>query len=235
MAPEKPHVLVTRPQPEAAELADLLRQAGCLVTVAPLFAIKGVELGLLPEADALLLTSPRAAQFVPETCTPLPTYVVGEATADAARAHGLNIAGVGKGEADAGLAALIPAQSSVLHLSGEHVARDLAPFFAERATHYHRRVTYRAEALSELPEEAETFLKSDGPKTITLLSVRAADIFAQLVAEAGLTGLIPATTAWCFGPRIADTARSSLPYRSVRQTEPGNITQFVDSVSSDGT
>lgn len=235
MAPETPHVLVTRPQPEASELAELLRQAGCVVTEAPLFTIKGVELGPLPQADALLLTSPRAVQFVPKTCAHVPTYAVGDATADAARAHSLDVAGVGSGEADAGLTALIPPQSSVLHLSGEHVARDLAPFFAEKGTEYHRQVTYRAEALSELPKEAVVFLKSEGAKSITLLSVRAAETFAHLVAEAGLTGLIPATTAVCFGPRIADAARSSLPYRSVRQTEPGNITQFVDSVSSDGT
>ncbi|MEO1658199.1 MAG: uroporphyrinogen-III synthase [Pseudomonadota bacterium] len=234
-SPKTPRVLVTRPQPEAGELARLLQNKGLEPVVAPLFRIVPEEHGELPEASALLLTSPRAARFLPQGAKALPAYVVGTATAEAAAAEGLKVVATGSGEADERLVELLPPQSTVLHLTGEDVARDLGPAFKGRGMFYHRVVIYRAEAETSLPEKAKSFLRAEGEKLVTLLSVRAAEVFAQLVADAGLNDAASGLDAACFGPRIAAAARASLPYRSVRQTEPGNLTQFVDSLSSGGT
>lgn len=226
---------MTRPEPEAADLATRLRDKGLDVAVAPLFQILGIDPGPLGDADALLLTSPRAARFVPRDIAALPVYAVGEATAEAAETNGLKVAGIGPGEADTHLAELLPTGGEVLHLAGEDVARDLTATCSALGIPYRREAIYRAQAEKTLPLNARSFLRTKGQKTVTLLSVRAAEVFAQLVTKAGLKAASAELTAACFSQRIAAAASASLPYRSVGQTEPGNLTRFVDFVSSGGT
>ncbi|MEM7739625.1 MAG: uroporphyrinogen-III synthase [Pseudomonadota bacterium] len=229
---DRPLVLITRPQPEADDLAERLRSKGIGVAMAPLFTIKPARLGPLPQANALLLTSPRAARYLPAGVQDMPTYALGEATAEAAKRAGLNVVAQGAGSSDTLPLHHLPQDTAVLHLSGDAIARDLAPVFQSLAIPYHRVVTYMAESAEELPATAGSFLLDGGPKIVTLFSVRAAQVFAQLVAAAGLDDRLTSVTAACFGPRIARAARQSLPYRSVRESEAGNVTGFVDFVSS---
>ena len=233
--PEKPKVLITRPEPEATTLAGLFEERGHQTIVAPLFEIEGAAPSALPSANALLLTSPRAARFLPDGVSGLPTYAIGEATAKAARLAGLSVASVAEGNASSLKAEIFAEGTELLHLSGQEIARDLAPDFEEFGIPYSRVVTYRAVGVQALPPAAKNFLQETGDRIAVLMSVRAADVLAHLVAEADLKDLAKGVSAACFGPRIAKAARASLPYRTVRESEPGNVIRFVDFVSSGGT
>ena len=115
-------VIILRPEPGASATLARASAAGIEAVAIPLFEIAPVE-WIVPDVaavDALLLTSGNAARqggAALEALRDLPTYCVGEATAVAARAAGLNVVGIGP----AGAAALIdqvPAGLRLLHLAG---------------------------------------------------------------------------------------------------------------------
>lgn len=115
-------VIVLRPEPGASATLARAKAAGIEAVAVPLFEIAPVDWAV-PQAsdfDALLLTSGNAARHGGAglaALTALPTYCVGDATATAARAAGLNVVGIGP----AGAAALIdqvPTGLRLLHLAG---------------------------------------------------------------------------------------------------------------------
>lgn len=122
-------VLILRPEPGASATMERARARGLDAIKIPLFEIEAVE-WQAPEAggfDGLLLTSANAVRFAGEqlqSLRGLPAYAVGDATAEAAREAGFDIASAG----DSGVERLlgsIDAELKLLHLAGEdRTARD---------------------------------------------------------------------------------------------------------------
>ena len=125
-------VIVLRPQPAASETLRRARELGLDAQAIPLFEVEPVTWDP-PEAsgfDGLLLTSANALRHGGEQLQQfrsLPAYAVGEATADAARAAGFDIASVGEAGVDRLLGSIAP-NLKLLHLCGElRKAPDGAP------------------------------------------------------------------------------------------------------------
>ena len=139
-------LLVTRPQPGAAATAARLAAAGHVAILAPLMAAEA--LAWQPPAappEAIMLTSAFAARLAgPGASQALPTYVVGAATARAARLAGFVDIRDGGGTAQALLDTLAAAGiTSVLHLAGE----DRTPVVIPAGLHIATRTVYRARLL----------------------------------------------------------------------------------------
>jgi len=126
-------LLLLRPEPGLSASADRARQLGLEVIACPLFRIEPVAWHAPDPAnyDALLLTSANAVRFGGpglDALKTLPAHAVGEATADAARKAGFDVASVGGGNV-ADLLASLPDNLQLLHLAGENhretVGRDL--------------------------------------------------------------------------------------------------------------
>ena len=118
-----PRLLVLRPEPGASATAERARARGLDAVAIPLFEVEPIEWNA-PEPsgfDGLLLTSANAVRHAGErleSLRGLKTYAVGEATAEAAREAGFDIASTG----DAGIERLlgsIEADLKLLHLCGE--------------------------------------------------------------------------------------------------------------------
>jgi uroporphyrinogen-III synthase len=116
-------VLVLRPEPGASATVAKARERGLNAVAVPLFEIEPVGWNA-PEPsrfDGLLLTSANAVRSAGEQLRELrilPVYAVGEATADAARGAGFDIAATGDAGVDR-LLASIDADLNLLHLCGE--------------------------------------------------------------------------------------------------------------------
>ena len=127
-------VLVTRPEPEAAQTAADLAARGHEPVLAPLTRIVATGARLPEEAfDATIVTSARAIESLKDSDLPrlraLPVLCVGERTGEAARARGLRVEATAS---DArGLLALLAARREqprrVLYLAG----RDRKPLLEE--------------------------------------------------------------------------------------------------------
>ena len=116
-------VLVLRPEPGASATVERARKRGLDAVAVPLFAIEALAWDA-PEAsrfDGVLLTSANALRFAGEqlqSLRGLPAYAVGEATAQAARAAGFDIAASGDDGVER-LLGSIEGGLTLLHLCGE--------------------------------------------------------------------------------------------------------------------
>src|SRR4051794_3763585 len=117
-------VLVLRPEPGASATAERARALGLEAIASPLFEIQPVE-WRSPDPnrfDGLLLTSANAVrhgQGQLRELHSLKVYAVGDATAEAARERGFEIAATGDGGVER-LLDSIDRNLRLLHLCGEH-------------------------------------------------------------------------------------------------------------------
>lgn len=179
-------LLVLRPEPGAQASAARAREDGWNVVMTPLFTTAPCA-WTAPDPsgfDAVMMTSANAARLGgPELdkLTHLPLYAVGPATAAAAKAAGFTQirSGVRDGAALLALAAA-DGIASLLHLAGrEHLP------LARDGIRIERRIVYRSDAVSRLPDGALEALEEGA---VTLLhSPRAASLFAALVDAAELS------------------------------------------------
>jgi uroporphyrinogen-III synthase len=129
-------LLVTRPEPDGARTAALLRARGHEVMLAPLLRIEHLDFALPDKAcSAVVMTSANAARAVERhprrgTLTTLAAFTVGRHTAEAARTAGFRTVHSADGDKDDladFLRARIAEQSGpLLYLAGEERAGDLA-------------------------------------------------------------------------------------------------------------
>jgi uroporphyrinogen-III synthase len=122
-----PRLLVLRPEPGASATAERARTRGLDPIVVPLFEVEPVA-WRAPEPggfDGVLLTSANAVRQAGEgleSLRGLKAYAVGEATAEAARQAGFDLAATGEAGVDR-LLGSIEADLKLLHLCGEnHIA-----------------------------------------------------------------------------------------------------------------
>ena len=116
-------VLVLRPEPGASATVERARECGLDAMAIPLFEIEALD-WTAPDVegfDGLLLTSANAVRSAGERLKGLrglKAYVVGEATAEAARNAGFDVAAAGDGGAER-LLESVDAELRLLHLCGE--------------------------------------------------------------------------------------------------------------------
>ena len=207
-------VLITRPEPDATRLAQLLRAAGHEPVLAPLMHVE--VLGEPPPQEiggaVLLFTSAigaRAAKAHGVRST-RGVLVVGEATAQAAREAGFDVGGVAGGDVSS-LAALVadrlPKDQLLVHVAGSEVAGDLSGALGALGYRALRWGAYAARAAEALPAPAAAFLNGE-PGTVLLYSPRSARLLVQLIRDAGLERAAARHRALCLSKAVADAASS---------------------------
>ncbi len=169
-------VLVTRPEPGASTTAAALRAAGHEPVLRPL--METVDMPWTMPAgtfDAVMLTSAAAARHAgpqADIVRHLPTFCVGDATAQAARA-----AGFPQAESVGGTVADVMRRAAhlrrILHLAGE----DRTPMTVPEGLQVAVRVVYRARLLA---------LEDPGPvDAVMVYSLRSGKHFAEEWKRAG--------------------------------------------------
>jgi uroporphyrinogen-III synthase len=215
------HVLITRPRADAAVLAQQLEARGHQVTVEPLLTIAPLPdaVPALDGVQAILLTSANAVPALCGTDPRLPVFVVGEATARAAREQGCQQVQVATGDA-ASLARLIvarcrPSEGALLHLCGAQVRPGLAEPLEAAGFTLRRQVVYRAVAARALSPAAIAALGRRAIDAVLLFSPRTARVLVALLARHELSGCLGRTEAICLSAAVAGPCRS-LQWKAVR-------------------
>jgi uroporphyrinogen-III synthase len=171
-------LLVLRPEPGASATVTRALELGLDAAAAPLFAVEPVQWEAPDPAqfDALLLTSANAVRHGGQQLQRLrglQVYAVGEATAEAAREAGFEVALSGDSGVDALLAAMEP-KLNLLHLCGaDYREPQNAPQEVTRV------IVYRVRAL-----DAPDLLHASGAVAL-IHSPRAGRRFAELIADRG--------------------------------------------------
>jgi uroporphyrinogen-III synthase len=164
-------ILVTRPQPRAAQTAAALRARGHEPIVAPLFQIE-----ILSKVDpkaaewaAILLTSANALPGILKTAgrsawRGVPVFAVGDRTAQAARDSGFTNVTSAAGNVN-DLIGMVAAQlkppARLLYLAGEKRTGDLAGALRSKNFEVDLVVVYRSQRAKCLPEPAAVALAGE--------------------------------------------------------------------------
>ena len=188
-------ILLTRPQEEAQELAQRLRDMGHEALVSPL--MQTVPLAAIPphlDCDAVLATSARAFRFCDANLSggnwsEIPLFCVGEKTAGAASRAGFSQAScIAPNVADLlkAIGEHLPASARLIYLAG----KDRKPGLEDglRAARYDVRtlVVYETAAVDSLDAEAADCLATGALDAAMHFSRRSAELFTSAVHRAGL-------------------------------------------------
>ncbi len=210
-------VLVTRPEPGAAETATRLAALGWMPILAPALLLAPRPLAPPARAQALLLTSRAAARAL--TAWPIPVLAVGAATAEAARAAGFADVRAADGDAAAlaelCTATLRPADGPLLLAVGAAYSLDLTALLRARGFRVIRRVVYAAREAPALPEAARAAIAAGGVSHAMFFSPRSAACSVALLSGAGLGATLEGIEALAISPRVA-AALEAVSWRRIR-------------------
>jgi len=244
MAKTPIHALITRPEEDAASLADALRQRGVEVAIEPLLSIRtlpGAAIDLTG-VQAVLFTSSNGVRAFAELSPrrDLPAFAVGDATAAAALAAGFTQFKSAGGDVR-DLARLVgsslkPADGLLFHAAASAVAGDLAGALEAAGFGLRRAVLYEAKPAEQLSEATLRRLADGAINWVLFFSPRTAATFVRLIETAPaaererLAAGVGRAEALCLSPAVADAAQK-LSWRSVlsalRPDLPGML-QLVD-------
>lgn len=206
-------VLILRPEPGATTTLGAARALGLDAHAFPLFEVHplGWEPVAREDVDALLLGSANALRHAGPALAAyrgMPAYAVGETTAEAARAAGLDVVATGRGGLQPLLDALDPAHRRLLRLAGRERVGLQVPDGVTLAT----REVYASEPL---PPPAGLARHLASPALVLLHSGEAAARLAQLCDDMGTPrGEIRLAA---IGPRVA--ARAGNGWSAVRSAD----------------
>jgi uroporphyrinogen-III synthase len=222
---------VTRPEPDASEMAATLRARGHEVLAAPLLVILPVAGATLPVAGvtALVATSRNglralAGRDALQQLAPLPLFAVGGATAREARAIGFQDVTEGEGHARS-LVAVIARRfptphGTLLHLAGETLACDLTPSLEALGFRVARPVLYRSVAADRLPDAASAAIVAGALDGVILMSPRTAAIHADLITAGGLAVPARALRHFCLSQAVAERLVALAPTVTMLPRKP---------------
>lgn len=210
------HVLLTRPESDAAPLKARIEALGCDVSVAPLLEIKlhAIPASAFSGAAALIATSRnglKALAASPEALSQvrqLPVYAVGPATAALARSLGFSQVREGAGTA----AVLLPLiaqdpgtrSGDIVHLAGDHLAFDLVGALREAGVSVRAVPAYASVAAETLPVDVVDRLRDGDIDAVILMSPRTAATWAALTSGAVLRPALARLTHICLSKAVAD-------------------------------
>ena len=203
---------MTRPEEDAAALAEAIIRAGGEPVISPTLKIQYRQEKVALQSDEVLAFT--SANGVRAFCRLCPerdrlVYAVGSATAEAARHNGFALIETADGDAKS-LAALIASSkriNSIVHFAGENRAVDLGEALAATGVKSRAVVVYDAVPTMALSAGAAAALRSTPEKTFAMFfSPRSAAIFLQQAGEAGLDRQLGQCHALCLSEAVAAAA-----------------------------
>ena len=233
-------VLILRPEREATALATALGERGHVPVIAPLFRLEYLHPpadfpAALASCQAVLLTSANGARALAEASEQRgrPIYAVGDTTASTAEGLGFSdvISAAGDAAALAELvkARLKPADGPLLHVSGREIAADLGEALGPEGFEVKRFALYDAREETALPEPARAALEARAIDVATFFSPRAASVFASMVEDAGLAGVLRGVTALAISP-AALAPVAGLPFKAAIAAERPTRQSVLDEI-----
>ena len=232
-------LLVTRPEADGERTAAALRRLGHAVILAPLLRIETLadaDIGAGPFAGLAITSRNAVAALGPQPrrdLAALPLFVVGDRSAESARA--LGFADVVSGGRDVAalarvIATRLPASRlPLLYLAGEDRAGDLAEALAAQGIPVRTVVAYRAVMADALPEAAVQALAAGEIDGVLHFSRRSAEAYLACCRRAGLGAAALAPQQYCLSAHVAEplTGGAAKIRIAERPEEPGMLELLV--------
>ncbi len=225
------YVLITRPEAEAQNLADIVAEHGFKPFIEPLLMVEALDFDLpdLEQYQALVFTSANAVRVASKQIEgrDCPVYCVGAQTEEVARGCGwLHVKAAG-GNVKA-LAAFLAEENlnpdaPLLHLAGQDIAAPIiVPGFVIECL-----AVYKAQQAEALSPECLCLLKQKDIEAVLFFSVRTAQAFAALLEKYERTESISSIKALCLSDSVLRSV-SHLPWQDVRAAKAPDAKALVE-------
>lgn len=219
----RPIILLTRPENASRRFAAQLRETlgSVEVVISPLLEIRPLVQAVdLSGVSALVFTS---AHAVPFGARGMRCYCVGDATARAAKAAGMQA--ISAGSDSAGLTRRILADGEtgpLLHIRGVHTRGQVAQTLSDAGCQTSEIVAYDQAALP-LSDTAKALFVGDSPVIVPVFSPRSAEI----LSKAGLAG----PNVWCaaLSEPVAEKIEN-IPSERIRISASPNAAAMTETV-----
>jgi uroporphyrinogen-III synthase len=229
-------LLVTRPQPDADQLAAELTARGHSSLIAPVLEITHLGTAIdLDGVQAILVTSRNGVRTLSAMTDrrDIPLLAVGYGTAGEAEASGFSTLAA-SGDV-AALGALVRATlrsdaGKLLWITGKNVRGDLRADLCSAGYHILRHVAYDARAVDSVPPDCAAALERHEIDGALFFSPRTAQTFVRILTMAGLDRATESVTAFCLSPAVA-AAVADLPWRGIEtsgRTDRVTLLDLVD-------
>jgi len=206
-------ILITRPKAQALQFAGDLRQRFGVdlgIEITPLLKIAAVKtVDDLQGVGHLIFTSVNGVNAFASQYTrrDIPSYCVGERTANMARGFGISAVSA-NGNAD-DLIRLIagkhpPAAGTFLHVRGRFISLNIAQTLQDRGIKARELVLYD-QIEQPMTEKTLAVLQDASPVLLPLFSPRTAEIFTKQTLQTDLSGV----RAICISQKVADKLDSA--------------------------
>jgi uroporphyrinogen-III synthase len=220
-----PAVLITRPEPGAAETAAAVAALGWRPVLAPALVLAPLPppAGLLSPAQALLLPSRASARALAlsDMARDMPVLAVGQGTATEARAAGFIHVTAAEGDAASlarqAAALLDPRGGALLLAVGQGYGLPLAAALRAHDFKVRRQIVYAARPAGSLPPEAIAALCADEVSAALFFSPRSAVVTMALLRRSGLAATVRGVLALALSERIA-AALAGISWKDIHAT-----------------
>jgi uroporphyrinogen-III synthase len=229
------YIWLTRPAEDSAAMADMLNARGVATIISPVMKLELLSAPTITKnPSAILLTSRHAAFAIHDDWKNIPTYCVGDATAQVARDSGCSEVIAGSGE----VLALLPVLSktfmrddTILYLSGEEVRFDLPMLAASHQLTITREIVYRTVAETMLTDELKTVLANKNLAGVSCFSPHTARIISDLLTAANLTQNAADLDFYALSLAVAEAAAGA-PWKSIHACHLPTLPAMVDLIVS---
>lgn len=224
-------ILITRPEPDASDLADLLVSRGFSVLVNPLMTLELCYSNPLPVEDVqgVIVTSRNALRALAQNASladlcSVPLFAVGEATALAAKELGFHTIYEGPGTARELLPVIREkaetSEGRLLHVAGREKSFDLKKVLETEGFKIDVAVVYAMEPVTQLETRTVDAFASGEVADVILLSPKTAKIFSGLAKKSGLEPFFSDVTFFCLSKNVAQAIEIEGNYRMAVAAEP---------------
>jgi len=222
-------ILITRPEPDASRLKEILAKLGHDIVLAPMMTITnlpGTQVSL-DGVQALLVTSANGARALglATAFRDVMVYAVGAATAETVRDEGFDKIVSADGDvpslANKVIAECDPKKGKLVHIAGTEVAGDLSGLLKVAGFDCERAVLYEAKPAKTIAPEAVKLMKAGTIDAAVFYSPRTADIFCNTVKAAKLDVHMKSITAIALSDAVAKKI-SVLPWLKIQTAAEPN-------------
>lgn len=233
-------ILITRPQPEAGKLAELLARQGIDCLVDPMLTIQIRDFAAMntQEVQALVFTSSNGVRAYASKNSnyDVLAVVVGEATAELARELGFKNVIEAGGNVDSLFSVICsqlkPQAGKVIHCCGAIVRGNLVERLCVEGFQAEKQVLYDAVATESLMIETVRALEAGKIDRVLFFSPRTGEIFVRLLTKLHLAKNCFNVTAVCLSAVIAE-AVSHLPWHSIKIADCASTSALIDIIKRD--
>jgi uroporphyrinogen-III synthase len=222
-------VLITRPEEDAAQIAQELEDQNYQVLCEPFLKISFLDIAL-PDLKAyagIIFTSINAVRAVKGKITEfdLPVFCVGHRTHDEAVEAGFRNVQSAEGTVD-DLSCLITSQKpnqAYLYIRGQHISKDLGALVTD--IKIDEVIAYHAEKIEEISNISRQILMRGEMSAVLFFSVRTAEAFVEWVKgdsqSINIAAALGRSRALCLGDSMVEYL-SEIPWKDIQVAEHPN-------------